>query len=429
MGTMTEEEFANLSDDEIMGFLVPPSLAQAEPESANGEEQDAEEIQRTDETSAEDAAEAGTEDLADERNQELEGDSTTTAAEADASNGDDDDDDDRSDEELAKGPPVKTSPETKKSETEKSEVTAKAPAEIPAGDTDYKTFYEKMMAPFKANGKEIKLESPEEAIRLMQMGANYTKKLQSLQPNLKLMRMLEDAKLLDESKLSFLIDLENKNPEAIAKLLKDGKIDPLDLDTRSEKAYTPKSYAVSDQEHSFRNVLDEVVSTQEGKAVVTLINQTWDAVSKQRIWDDPAILQVMVEHKQNGAYDQISQEVVRRQTVGTLSTSVPFIQAYQQVGMELAQRVQQSTAQTPNGNPAGNQTPKTTDQANPAANQKKVLDVRAATSKKTTASVDPRVKAAMPSRSGATTSKASDFDPMQLSDEEFLKLAPLKGRL
>ncbi len=76
-----------------------------------------------------------------------------------------------------------------------------APVEI-----DYKGQYEKIMAPFKANGKEIKLDNPDDVVRLMQMGANYTQKMQALQPNLKLLKMLQNQGLLDEGKLNNLID-------------------------------------------------------------------------------------------------------------------------------------------------------------------------------------------------------------------------------
>src|SRR5690606_21653948 len=71
---------------------------------------------------------------------------------------------------------------------------------------DYEKLYKEIMKPFKANGREIKLNSPEEVITLMQKGANYTKKMQALQPHLKIVRMLENNQLLDEGKLSQLID-------------------------------------------------------------------------------------------------------------------------------------------------------------------------------------------------------------------------------
>ncbi len=435
MAEMTEEDFLNLSDEEMLQMMVPPRIGSGEEEAQEQEqeEQDAELAETdagesTEDGSTESGAEAGFAE-----------DAGTDAGEEDTGA------EDLGDDEFVKGgskpaekPAAAAGAETRtEAETETGKGTeAEKPAEgvsqEEAGSTsepDYKGFYEQMMKPFRANGKEIKLESPEEAVRLMQMGANYTKKLMALQPNLKLMRMLEDAKLLDEGKLSFLIDIQNKNPQAIAKLLKDGNIDPLDLDTREENAYTPKSYAVSDQEHNFRTVLDDVVSTQEGKSVVTLINQTWDEASKKRLWEDPEILRVMLEHKQSGAYDEIAGEVSRRQMVGKLPTTLPFIQAYQQVGTELAQRAQQSRTPAAQGNPAADLKPPTTAQTPAAANQKQVLEVRAASPKKAAVAVDPRVKAAMPSRSGSPAKRDADFDPMNLSDEEFLKLNPLRQRV
>ena len=86
---------------------------------------------------------------------------------------------------------------------------------------DYKAEYDRLVAPFKANGREITVKSVDDAIALMQMGANYNKKMSALKPNLKLMKLLENNGLLDETKIGFLIDLEKKNPDAINKLIKD----------------------------------------------------------------------------------------------------------------------------------------------------------------------------------------------------------------
>ena len=56
-------------------------------------------------------------------------------------------------------------------------------ADAPDKAPDYESLYKQMMAPFKANGKEFAPSSPDEVIRLAQMGANYTKKMQALKPN------------------------------------------------------------------------------------------------------------------------------------------------------------------------------------------------------------------------------------------------------
>jgi hypothetical protein len=99
----------------------------------------------------------------------------------------------------------------------------------PDKKVDLEDFYAQVMKPFKANGRTIELKTPEEVIRLMQMGAGFGRKIQDLQPHLKTVRMLEKNDLLDPERLSFLIDINNKNPEAIKKLIKDSGIDPLDF--------------------------------------------------------------------------------------------------------------------------------------------------------------------------------------------------------
>ena len=84
-----------------------------------------------------------------------------------------------------------------------------------------KSFFDKVTAPFKANGRQMQIEDADDVIRLMQMGANYNKKMAGLKPALKMVKMLERNKLLDEDRLNFLIDLDKKDPTAIAKFLKD----------------------------------------------------------------------------------------------------------------------------------------------------------------------------------------------------------------
>lgn len=57
----------------------------------------------------------------------------------------------------------------------------------------------------------MQVNSVDEAIQLMQMGANYTRKMQELQPHRKTLLMLENNGLLDEGKLSFLIDSDEES--------------------------------------------------------------------------------------------------------------------------------------------------------------------------------------------------------------------------
>ncbi len=206
-----------------------------------------------------------------------------------------------------------------------------------AGDPTYEAFYKKVMTPFQANGRTVELKTPEEAIQLMQMGANYTKKMQELAPVRKIVTMLQNNELLDEGKLSFLIDLSKKDPEAIKKLVKDAGIDPMDIDTSVEPAYRAGNHRVSDEEVAFRSTLDDIQSTPEGKETIKVIHGSWDQVSKDAIWKNPAIMATINEQRGNGIYGRVVAEVERRRMLGQIQENIPFLQAYQVIGNELAQ--------------------------------------------------------------------------------------------
>lgn len=215
------------------------------------------------------------------------------------------------------------------------EVKPQAPVEGAAAEApSFEELYGKVMAPFKANGREFKPESPEEAIKLMQLGANYTKKMSKLAPNLKLMRMLENNGLLDESKLNYLIDLNKKDTGAVHRFLKEAKIDPLDIDPNTPVQYNPGNHQVSDNEMAFHEAITTVSDTPMGKETIAHVNEAWDTKSKQMLYQDPQILEVINEQRANGIYTKISAEVDRQRTLGNL-VNVPFIQAYHQVGGHL----------------------------------------------------------------------------------------------
>ena len=92
-------------------------------------------------------------------------------------------------EEVVDAPAQVVEPEGKQEEEATPE------AEVASGkELDYKAEYEKLLKPFKANGRDIQVGSVDDAIALMQMGANYNKKMAALKPNMKLLKMLENIR-------------------------------------------------------------------------------------------------------------------------------------------------------------------------------------------------------------------------------------------
>lgn len=284
-----------------------------------------------------------------------------------------------------------------------SETTAATPP-------DYEGFYKKVMAPLRANGRTIEIRSAEEALQLMQMGANYTKKMQAIQPHRKVLMMLENNGLLDEGKLSFLIDIEKKNPEAIKKLIKDAGIDPLEIDTSTDPTYQEGNHRVSDEEAVLVSALEDVKSAPGGIETLTAINTDWDQASKDVLWKNPELLDVIHKQRTAGIYEIIGTEVNRRKTLGIIPANVPFIHAYKMVGDEL--------------DAAGTFQPLVQKQGQPPV-QKQPVGTTVAKPKPAVANND-KASAASPTRS--TPRKATPIvNPLAMSDEEFMK--SFEGRL
>jgi hypothetical protein len=322
-----------------------------------------------------------------------------------------------SDEEIDDAPKPEVFQESSEDETDAVESSEEEETEDtqPEADkseepTDYKVEYDKIMAPFKANGREFKVENPGEAVQLMQLGANYTQKMQALKPNLKMMRMLENNNLLDEDKLAFLIDIDKKDPAAIHKLLHDSSIDPMDLDTSSEPTYRPKDHKVGDEEMSFHNVLTDVNNSLGGKETVSHINSEWDAVSKEAVYKEPAILAAINEQRGNGIYDLITTELNRQQTLGTLSPDIPFIHAYQKVGDQLNSQGRLTLgAETVPSN----------------LSAPEVIETRTAPRKQTVANGE-KARAASATKSSSKVTPKS-FDPFSMTDEEIMAIPSPRG--
>ena len=289
---------------------------------------------------------------------------------------------------------------------------------VDGGETpiNYEEAYREIMKPFKANGREITLKDPSEAIKLMQMGANYTRKMQELAPQRKLLTMLGNNSLLDESKLSFLIDLDKGDPEAIKKFIKDKGIDPLDIDTLSEPNYREGSHRVDDAEMNFRAQVEELRSQPSGMETITDINENWDQASKDILWDHPEIMTIIHGQRENGIYAKIVAEVDRQKTLGTIPAETPFLQAYKTAGDAL-------TASGALADPVKSDTPAQT----PAQKDPAPVVVGTSTgTPKSKVDADDKAGAASPSRSNP--GKAREVvNFLAMDDETFLQ--QMNGRV
>jgi len=268
-------------------------------------------------------------------------------------------------------------------------------------------FFKQVTAPFKANGKMMEVKTADDVIRLMQMGANYNRKMGALKPQLAVLRMLEKNELLDEGKLNFLIDLSKGDPKAITKLVSDHKVNPMDIDTEKADEYESSDHSVNESEVELDEVIQDLQDSETFGKTLNLVTKEWDEKSKQIVADQPELLRVIDGHMASGVYDLISTEVEKERMFGRLAGKTD-IEAYQEIGDSMNERGAFDHLFEKNEQEQGNKPPKPSSKS----------------PKDDKSDKEARKKAR---RANSSTKRAAkgggkeDFNPLSLSDEEILK--------
>lgn len=256
--------------------------------------------------------------------------------------------------------------------------------------------YDELMSEFKANGKLMKVDSVDEARKLMQMGANYQKKMVGFKENTKIIKMLENNQLLDESKLNFLIDVANKDPAAIKQLMKEADIDPLDLDL-DDGEYTPNNHKVDDKTVQLDEVLGNLQDSEGYTTTMDIIGTQWDKASRAKLANEPNLIADLNANVESGIYDEVQAVLEKERMLGNLE-GVSDFDAYVMVGNAMhTQGMFKSQQVNAKAEPTG-------------------------TKQEVTNNANELRKAAAPTRATRPTKQAKDIvNPLSMSDEEFIK--------
>ena len=273
----------------------------------------------------------------------------------------------------------------------KDQNTDKEPTKVDNQEVDYKSIYEQVFKPFKANGKEITPKSVEDIISLMQMGANYTKKMQLMAPMKKVVQSLDNAKI-DEQELNFLIDVSKGDKEAIKQLLIKHKIDPLEIDLDGDNTYSPRNNIASDEDVEFNDTLMDIHDSLP--KIQEILNNTWDDNSKKAILKDPRLMRALHEEVQMGRFDEVQKRLEAEKTFGRYR-GVSDVNAY----IDLVSKMEQERMKTK----IQPETPIRTESTKKIPDKSKAAPTKGKTSKS----------------SSSLTAK----DLLSMSDDEFNKLS------
>ena len=383
---LSDEDFAELSDKDIAAMFDEP-----EADDASGSDDDS--------PAGDDDENLAADDDADSDDSSDDVDDSDAGSDDEAADDAADDDSKSGDEDAAGDEPNADEVDDKDDEDKDNkddDTKDDAPAEFSAED-----FMKEVTAPFRANGKDMQIDSVEDVRKLMQMGANYNKKMAAIKPNLKFIKMLENNKLLNEESISYLIDLQKKDPAAINKLLKDSDTNPLELDLEKEHGYETKdTYTVSDNEVNLDGILDDIRDTDTFDQTIDIVSNKWDAKSKQILVNNPEVIKTINDHVATGIYDKITQVMNRERVLGNLE-GMSDIDAYKYVGDAIHEAGGFEDAQQMEQKPSDDKPAKTVD---PEVKKRK----KAASSTKPTVTKKKKSK--------------SDFDPLGMSDEDFEKM-------
>lgn len=293
---------------------------------------------------------------------------------------------------------------------EESQEKVQEPSETP----NYEEFFKKVTAPFKAAGREIKIESPEELIRLAQMGVGYSRKMEKMNENAALVRSLKEAGLDDNDKINFAIDLMKGKKEAIAKLVKTHNIDTVDFDIDNSDNYQPENHIISGKSEELRGHIEDIQSRENGTVFLEDFGQSFDAESRRVILEQPQLLADLADNYQAGNYQKIMGEVQRLQLVRDPSiVGMSTLEAYVAVGQRMF--TASANGHVPNGQPQSSQ-PKVQEPAPIAVKQAaQVIDPVAERRK--------QAAPAMTTKSTGTTAEVlNGIDLSKLTDEQIIAM-------
>lgn len=370
-----EHDFLNMSDDDFDKFGEYPPEPSEEGVSEVVEENEADSTENEEDKALpdEDAENEGSQE-SEEGNEEEESDSQEDGDNTDSTEEEESDDDNEEEEE--------------ENESELSEA---------------EEFYQGITAPLKANGTELVIKSVDEARRLMQKGAGFERKLKQLKPARQLFKTLEKNNMTDADSIGFASDLLSGDKSAIMKLMQDKGINPLDLDLDADNSYKPTMELVPEQSIEFDDTLDAIKDSPKYSETINYVKGL-DTDSQSSIAQDPQIVSHLNAHMENGTFDLVSKEVARLKALGEPNISrLSDLEAYVAVGHSMDKE-----GKLPNPS-AGTGTPTNQDKT-VRAKRKKVSNPETQAKAK---------KAAGNRRSKPASQKATNVNPLSLSDDDF----------
>lgn len=182
----------------------------------------------------------------------------------------------------------------------------------------------------KANGMEFDFTT-DELKALAPKAMDYTKKMQEIAPWRKTISALKEQGL-GEQDVNMMIDALKGDKNAITEMLKRTQVDPLDLDIDSKHAYNPTQYGKDETALAIEDIVNEISGDVEYATTVKVVDEVWDAKSRQAMAKDPQMIKGLHIDIKNGMYSKIAPIAEKLKVLdgGRLSSLEYYIEAGRQ---------------------------------------------------------------------------------------------------
>lgn len=335
LDTLTDDEVRNLGDDQIQLLMEQEEQEYVETSEVEQDEEESNDSDDPESTTDESSDEEEANDAESPTDGEPESEEDGEVSEPDPENtpdteGENSEENTSEPEGSNEEKPEDTPKEEEESNKDKEPVKPKDKSESKPNDavsSEVQAFYDKVTAPFKADGKDFTVKSADDLVRLAQMGVNYSRNMKEIKPVKALNEMLKQHGLDNPQAISYLIDLNNGDKDAIKKLLADKNIDPLDINVTEENTYKATDHSVPAKVMDFQQAIADTQAAPGGQDLINDINKTWDNESMEALKEKPDIFQNLLAQKDSGEYEQIIRELDYQHTMGFLK-NVPFLQGY-----------------------------------------------------------------------------------------------------
>lgn len=305
-----------LTDEEFQAELAKLESIPKDEEITVASDASEEDNEDTDEEedSSEETSDSTEEDEVEQPDDEEESESDDTA---------DEDEDTQESEEESEEPTEEDSEDTESAKTD----------ETPGFDFSSIPMDEVIPMEIPANGMKVKA-TMNELVEGFKKGMNYTQKMQALSQHGKDMGIMKDNGLTTND-LNLLVEAKQGNKEALAKLMSDAKVDPLDLEAAKE-AYTPQDYGKAPVDLDMEQVKETILADTEysshvEKAIKDMPDDMYELVSSSS-----GNLNALYQDVRSGLYAEVMPEVMKLQSL--YGKTAPTMETYLKVAEARAKK-------------------------------------------------------------------------------------------